>query len=67
MAWRLWVRGLVAAVISGVSNSVVLMAIDPLDFNLETGLVKLGKVAAASGIVGLFLYLKQHPDPWKDY
>lgn len=66
MAWRLWVRGLVAAVINGASSSLAVMTIDPADFNLETGAAKLGKVALVSGLMGAFIYLKQHPDPWDD-
>lgn len=67
MAWKLWLRGLFAAVISGASTGVTLIAVDPMDFNMETaGLVRLGKVATVMAAVGAALYLKQHPDPWKE-
>ena len=66
MAWKLWLRGLIAAVINGASSTLAVMVIDPLDFNLETGLLKLGKVAFVSGLMGAFIYLKQHPDPWDE-
>lgn len=66
MAWKLWLRGLLAAVIAGASSGVTLIAIDPLDFNLETGLVRIGKVALIMALVGMGLYLKKHPNPWED-
>lgn len=66
MAWKLWLRGLLAAIISGACNSLAVWTIDPADFNFDTGLVKLLKVAAVSSLLGAALYLKQHPDPWDE-
>jgi hypothetical protein len=60
---RLWIRGLIAAVIAGASNAVTVMVVDPLQFNLDGGLGKVGKVALVSALVGAALYLKQHPVP----
>lgn len=63
MAWKLWLRGLLAAFVSSAANSLAVWTIDPADFNLETGLVKIAKVALVSGLIGGALYLKQHPTP----
>lgn len=66
MNWKMWARGLVAAVIAAVSNSVVVVIVDPTTFNLfQGGASALGQVAAVSALVGAALYLKEHPDPWK--
>lgn len=67
MAWKLWVRGLIAAVVSASSNALALWTVDPFTFNFEDGLLKMGKVALVSGLIGAVLYLKKHPDPWKEW
>ena len=59
----IWIKGLIAAVIGGISNTVVLMIADPLNFNLQEGLDRLLTVAATSAIVSAFAYLKQSPIP----
>ena len=61
--WQHWVFGLIAAAINGAANSIVVMAIDPTQFNFQTGLGKLGTVAGISAIMGASLYLKQSPLP----
>jgi hypothetical protein len=67
MNWRLWGRGLIAAIFSTVANSVTVIVVDPTTFNLfQGGAAKLGQVALVSALVGAALYLKEHPDPWKD-
>lgn len=67
MNWKLWGRGLIAAAIATIANSVVVVIVDPTTFNLfQGGADKLGQVAIVSGIVGMALYLKEHPDPWAD-
>lgn len=63
MNWRLWLSGAIAALIGGAASSVSVMIVDPLDFNFDTGLKKLGAVALVSGVVNLASYLKQHPVP----
>lgn len=64
---RLWSRGIFAAVIAAVANSVTVIIADPITFNLfQGGATKLGQVALVSALVGAALYLKEHPDPWKD-
>lgn len=59
----IWIKGLIAAVIGGISNTVVLMIADPLNFNLNEGLNRLLTVAATSAIVSAAAYLKQSPIP----
>jgi hypothetical protein len=67
MNWKLWSRGLIAAVLSAIANSVTVIIVDPTTFNLfQGGAAKLGQVALVSALVGAALYLKQHPDPWGD-
>lgn len=62
--WKKWGRGLLGAAINTAVTSVSLVAIDPVAFNLHDGLLKLGKAAVVSGLIGAILYLKQHPTPW---
>lgn len=59
----IWIKGLIAAVIGGVANTVVLMIADPLNFNLGEGLNRLLTVAATSAFVSAAAYLKQSPIP----
>ena len=59
----IWAKGLIAAIIGGVSNTIVLMIADPLTFNLGEGIDKLITVAATSAIVAAAMYLKQSPIP----
>lgn len=66
MAFRLWLRGLLAAFLGAAATAISAWAIDPKDFNLETGLIRLGKIALVSGLMGAALYLKKHPDPFKE-
>ena len=58
-----WVKGLIAAVIGGVANSVTLMIADPLNFNLGEGINKLLTVATTSAIIAAAAYLKKSPIP----
>ena len=61
--WRTWLRGLAAAVIGGAANAVTLMVVDPTQFNFDSGLPALWKVAAVSAILNAAFYLKQSPIP----
>lgn len=62
--WRVWAKGLLAAVISAVANSALLIIASPSTFNFSHGgLRNLGTVSLASAIVGAALYLKQSPVP----
>jgi hypothetical protein len=63
---RLWVRGLVAAVIGGAANAVTTVVVAPEMFNFREGLGKLGAVTAASALVSAAMYLKQSPVPTGD-
>ena len=63
MRWRMWVRGLLAAVINAGAASITVVIVDPADFNLTTGVGKLWMVMAVSSLVGAALYLKEHPLP----
>lgn len=63
MNWRMWVRGLAAAVINAGASSVTVVIVDPHNFNLDAGLGKLLSVMAVSATVGAALYLKEHPLP----
>jgi hypothetical protein len=68
---QIWLRGLVAAVVTGISSSVlsalgiagaeaVGVQVTALDAKQLSG------VAVAGGLVGLFAYLKQSPVPPAD-
>lgn len=64
MDFKHWAQGLLAAVIGGVANSVTMIIVDPLHFNLFQGGAKdLAVVALTSGIVAAAMYLKQSPIP----
>lgn len=65
MDWRLWLKGLIAAVISSAANSISVLVADPQHFNpgAAGGMRNLGIVALVSAIVGAALYLKQSPMP----
>jgi hypothetical protein len=68
---ELWIKGLVAAAVSGGANGIVTgfaaIGIDPSHFNLAAGLhhtLSIGGVSAAiSAILGVALYLRQSPLP----
>jgi hypothetical protein len=72
--WEIWLRGVIAAAVSGGANGVVTgfaaIGIDPSHFNLDTGFhhtVALGGVSAAiSAMLGVALYLRQSPLPPED-
>lgn len=57
-----WLKGLIAAVVGGVANTITVMVVDPSAFNLND-LPKLGKVAIVSAILSAAFYLKQSPIP----
>jgi hypothetical protein len=69
--WEIWIRGVVAAAISGGANGIVTgfaaIGIDPSHFNLNAGLhhtLSIASVSAAiSAILGVALYLRQSPLP----
>jgi hypothetical protein len=69
--WEIWLKGIVAAGISGGANGVITgfaaVGIDPAHFNLRAGLratlAIAGVSALMSGIIGIAAYLKQSPLP----
>lgn len=61
--WRVWLHGLIAAFIGGGANAIAAAAIAPDEFNLNTGLRKLGILFLVSGILNAAGYLKQSPVP----
>ena len=71
MSWKVWMKGIAAAAISGGANGIVTgfaaIGIDPRHFNLEAGLhhtLAIGGVSAAiSAVLGVALYLRQSPLP----
>jgi hypothetical protein len=66
---RVWLTGLLNAVITGGLSSVPIVIIDPEDFNpLQGGLGKLAMAASATALLALWMYMKDHPipDPEKD-
>ena len=58
-----WFKGLISALIGGAANAVTVMIIDPMQFNFDEGIEKLGTVALVSAIVSAAMYLKQSPLP----
>lgn len=63
MNWEKWLKGLISAIIGGAANSITVMVVDPLTFNMRGGAGKLGTVALISAIVAAAMYLKQSPLP----
>ena len=63
MNWKLWLKGLLSAVIGGAASAVTVTVVDPENFNLDTGMQKLGMVAAVNAIIAGCMYLKQSPLP----
>lgn len=60
---KVWLYGLVSAVVSSAAGCVAIMAVDPQTFNLDQGLPKLERVAAVLAIIALANYLQKHPLP----
>lgn len=58
-----WLGGIIAAVSGGAGSALSAAFVDPSDFNFDTGLEKLVKVAAVSAFITLLAYLKQRPLP----
>ena len=56
--WKAWVKGIVAALISGASTGVAAAVVAP-----EVALLSLCKIALIGGVVGVAGYLKQSPLP----
>ena len=63
MDWKVWLKGLISAVIGAAANSITVMIVDPQAFNLTDKIGKLGMVALVSAIVAAAMYLKSSPLP----
>jgi len=57
----IWIKGLIAAGIAGGANSIAVVIVDPINFNLQAGLNNLITVGIVSAIVGACLYLIKSP------
>jgi hypothetical protein len=60
---KVWLYGLLSAVISSAAGATAVVWVDPDHFNFTTGLRHLLLVSAALGVVALFNYLQRHPLP----
>lgn len=60
---KIWIEGLLAALVGGGANAVTVIVVDPLNFNLGEGLPKLLQVVAVGAIVAAAAFLKQSPIP----
>lgn len=58
-----WVKGLLAAAIGGAANSITVVIVDPINFNLVTQAGKVATVAAVGALLMVAAYLKQSPIP----
>ena len=63
MDWKLWAKGLIAAIISAAANAVTGTIVAPETFNLQDGWTKLVALIVVNAIVGAAMYLKQSPIP----
>jgi hypothetical protein len=71
MDMRVWIKGIIAAAVSGGANGIVTgfaaIGIDPNHFNLQAGISHTltigGASAAISAVLGVALYLRQSPIP----
>lgn len=62
-SWRLWLRGLVGAIIGALGNAVTLMVTDPATYNIfaDGNGRKLAEFCIGSAMVSAALYIKTHP------
>lgn len=62
--WKIWIHGLVAAIISAAASGVTLVIVDPSAFNFSgSGLQHLGTVCGVQALIAAAAYLKQSPLP----
>ena len=61
---RVWLKGLVSAIISGAAGAVAVMIVDPQHFNVHEGWPDLLLLATVAGVLGGANYLRAHPTPW---
>lgn len=63
MKWKTWLKGLAGAIVGGVATSITLCIVDPMTYNINDGLGRLGQVALVSAIFNAAFYLKKSPTP----
>ena len=63
MTWKVWLKGLISAIIGGAASSVTVVIVEPAAFNLQEGIGKLGTVCLVAAIVAAAMYLKASPLP----
>ena len=71
LRWEIWLRGMLAAGISGASGGVMTglaaVGIDPAHFNLQAGMGATVRIAAAAAlinaVIGVAAYLQKSPLP----
>ena len=56
-----WIIGALNAALAGASGGVLMVLIDPHDFNFETGYKKLLSVMGAFALVAVAGYIQKHP------
>lgn len=60
---KVWLYGLVSAIITGSAHAIVGAVVKPEVFNFGAGLHDLLKLACGAGIVGASTYLMKSPLP----
>lgn len=61
---KIWLHGLLAAVIGGASTAASAALVDTVTFNFShAGLIALGKISASAAAISTIAYLKQSPVP----
>jgi hypothetical protein len=61
---KIWIHGLLAAVVGGASTAASAALVDNVTFNFShAGLVALGKISASAAAISTIAYLKQSPLP----
>jgi hypothetical protein len=58
-----WVKGLLAAAIGGAANTITVVIVDPVNFNLVTGAGKVATVAAVGALLSVAAFLQKSPIP----
>jgi len=61
--WKMWLKGLVSAVIGGAANAITAVVVDPTSFNFGEGIGKLGAMAGMGALFAGAMYLKKSPMP----
>ncbi len=62
---RVYWHGVLGAALNSAASSITVIVVDPSTFNISTagGLKHVMAVVAVSAIVGMAIYIKQHPIP----